>query len=133
MAGSARILLVAYHAAGPVPGRLDAVRTLPPQVVVGDRLHHAVTLPAGILRMADTARRIGLYAELAMPLHPGQIMAGRFNIPIHINVAGLAILSGGMGFIADLHNVIALQFWHRGKILIKYGSVAFLTLVRHRL
>ena len=83
--------------------------------------------------MANAAGGIGLYAQLAVPLHPGQIMAGRFNIPIHINVAGLAILSGGMGFIADLHNVIALQFWHRGKILIKYGSVAFLTLVRHRL
>ena len=49
MAGSAGILLVTHHAAGPVPGRLDAMRTQPPQVVVRDGLHHAVALPAGVL------------------------------------------------------------------------------------
>jgi hypothetical protein len=92
---------------------------------MGDRLHHAVALPAGIFRVANAAGGIGLYVQLAMSPHPGQIMAGRFNIPIHINVAGLAILSGGMGFIADLHNVIALQFWYRGKVLIKHGLMAF--------
>lgn len=121
---------MAHLAAGPVPCGNDAMRTQPPDIVMINRLHDAVALPAGILRMADAARGIILNSERSMPLHPGHIMAGGLFRAIHVHMTGEAILSRSVRSLAYGQDIAALQQGNRYQGLIHQAFMAIRALVR---